>query len=113
MDTEQWIPADAFCTHFNIEVAFIQALESFGLIEVTTIQEKRFIPNDRLKDLEQYVHLHYDLGINLEGIDAITHMLHRVKAMQQEVAQLRYQLQAYHHSDSGTLPDEAYPNNDG
>lgn len=106
MDTEQFIPADAFCTHYNIEVAFIQALEEFGLIEVTTFEEKGFIPNDRLKDLEQYVHLHYDLGINLEGIDAISHMLHRVKALQHEIAQLRHQLQAYHRPSGEVHADE-------
>ena len=99
MDTEQLIPAEEFCTHYNIEVSFIHSLEEFGLVEVTTIQERGFLTATQVKDLEQYIRLHYDLGINLEGIDAINHLLQRVKDMQHELALLRNKVHTYEYKN--------------
>ena len=95
MDSEQLIPADEFCSHYNVELSFIQTLEEFGLIQVTTMQEKGFVAADQLKDLEQYIRLHYDLGINAEGIDAIANILQRVKDLQHEIALMRNRLHLY------------------
>jgi hypothetical protein len=39
--------------------------------------------------------LHYDLDINLEGIEAITSLLNRVKSMQEEIRELRNRLEGY------------------
>jgi hypothetical protein len=39
--------------------------------------------------------MHYELDINLEGIDVICHLLRRLEATQQEVDQLRHQLKFY------------------
>jgi hypothetical protein len=33
--------------------------------------------------------MHYDLNINVEGIEAITHLLARVEKMQQEIISLK------------------------
>lgn len=95
MDTEQLIPADEFCTHYNAELTFIQNLNEFGLIEVTMVEERGYVTADQLKDLEQYIRLHYDLGINIEGIDAIANILQRIKNLQHEMSLLRNKLQVY------------------
>jgi hypothetical protein len=95
MESAQLIPAEEFCTYYNIDVSFIQSLEEFGLIEVTTVEERGFIAPDQLKDLEQFVRLYYDLGINLEGIDAITNILQKVRNLQHEIYQLRNRLYTY------------------
>jgi hypothetical protein len=39
--------------------------------------------------------LHYDLDINLEGIEAITCLLDRVRSMQEEIRELRNRLGVY------------------
>jgi hypothetical protein len=95
MSTEQFIAADKFCEFYNIELSFINSLHDHGLIEVSSIEEKRFIAHDKLQELEQFIHLHYDLDINVEGIDAIAHLLQRVKDLQRELSLLQNKLRVY------------------
>jgi hypothetical protein len=42
--------------------------------------------------VERYARLYYDLSINMEGIDAIHHLLDRIYVMQDEMRSLRNQL---------------------
>ena len=95
MQPENMIPADEFCTHYHIEYSFINSLQDYGLIELNTIEEKKFIDANRLHELEAFVRLHYDLDINLEGIEAITYLLQRVKDMQNEITSLKNRLGMY------------------
>ena len=92
---EHLISTDDFCTHYKVEYAFINSLQEHGLIEVTTIDEHSFIDHDHLKNVERLVRLHYDLDINLEGIEAITYLLNRVKNMQDEIIALKNRLRIY------------------
>ena len=41
------------------------------------------------------VRLHYDLEINMEGIDAITHLLKKLQTMQDEISVLKNKLRVY------------------
>ena len=99
MQTENLIAADDFCASHQIEFSFIQSLNKFELIEITTVEEKRFIPESQLQKLEKLVRLHYDLDINLEGIEAITYLLNRVKNMQQEIIELKNKLSVYENDE--------------
>ena len=92
MDSEQLIPADECCLQYNIEYSFISSLQDSGLIEVFTIEEKRFIHAGQLQDLEKFIRLYYDLQINIEGIETITHLLKRIKELQQENRDLKNRL---------------------
>lgn len=98
MQTEDLIPAEEFCTHYKAELSFINYLHQFGLIEITSVEETYYIPREELRKLEQLVRLHYDLDINLEGIDAITHLLERVNDLQSQVASLKNRLNFYERS---------------
>jgi len=95
MENPQLISADEFCVHHQVEYSFINSLEQFGLIEVTVIEENRFINAGNLAELEKFVRLHYDLEINVEGIEAITYLLEKVKGMQNEINYLRNKLNLY------------------
>ena len=95
MRTSRLISADDFCTCHKVEYSFINSLEQMGLIEITTIKQNRFIDTQRLLDLEKFVRLHYELEINLEGIEAITHLLRKVKSLQQEINSLKNRLSLY------------------
>ena len=59
------------------------------MIEVTTIDQNSFIYHEHLQNIEKLVRMHYDLDINLEGIEAITYLLTRVKNMQTEIVDLK------------------------
>ena len=95
MQTEDMIPADEFCIHHNIELSFIYSLQDSGLLQVTSMEEKNFVPVTQLPNLEKLVRLYQDLDINLEGIETITYLLQRMNAMQQQIKQLRNRLSLY------------------
>jgi chaperone modulatory protein CbpM len=95
MQTEAMIPAIAFCMHHNIELSFIHSLREYGMIETVLMEEKVYFPADQLERLEKIVRLHYELDINLEGIETITHLLVRLEGMQEQIVQLTNRLSAY------------------
>lgn len=92
MENERLIDLQIVCRHYNIEMSFIRSLQDLGLVEVVTEQEIECVDKEYLPDLETLMHLHYDLDINMEGIDAISHMLKRMKEMQKELLMLRNKL---------------------
>jgi hypothetical protein len=99
MQTAHLIPVHQFCTQHNIELSFIGLLQENGLLEVTTMEQTTFIPEECLPELEKIVRLHHELDINVEGIEAITHLLHRIESLQQEVKRMKSRLRLYE-SDS-------------
>ena len=95
MESQHLIPAADFCVHYNIEVRFLQSLHEYGLVHITTQDETVFIDADEISDVEKMVHLHRDLDINLEGIDAILQLLKRLEKTQEELAALHRKLRLY------------------
>jgi hypothetical protein len=86
------IPANDFCRHHHIEVNFLQSLNEYGLITITSMEESLYLDADELCEIEKMMRLHYDLNINFEGIDAITQLLKRMENLQHEMLQLRARL---------------------
>jgi MerR HTH family regulatory protein len=95
MPAEQLIPASEFCERHHIDITFIRSLNEYGLLEVTSIEETIFIHPDSLRQVEQFMRLHYDLEINLPGIDAISNLLHQLEDMHDEIRLLKNRLQVY------------------
>ena len=89
METSNLLAVPMFCEVYNIELGFVNALHEHGLIELVTFEEIQYVQHDHLRDLERLIRLHYDLEINMEGIDVIAHLLKRVEAMQEEMLVLR------------------------
>lgn len=99
MQTENLVAVNEFCINHNIEVSFVSALEQTGLIEIAFVEETAFIGTDQLRQLEKFIRLHYDLDINIEGIETITHLLRRIDDMQDEITSLRNRLRLYEMND--------------
>jgi hypothetical protein len=95
MQTKYLIAVDEFCSNNNIEISFISSLQQTGLIEITTVKETGFIDPGQLQQLERFIRLYYDLDINLEGIETITHLLQRINSLQDEIIVLRNRLRFY------------------
>ena len=95
MSNAHLIPAKDFCLQHNIEVSFITLLLENGLIDVANFEEALLIPEEALPELEKLVRLHYDLEINLGGLEAIIHLLRRVERLQEELRSTRNRLRAY------------------
>ena len=94
MQTEDMISLDVFCTHYHAEYSFVHSLHESGLIEITTIENAVFIHKDQLSELEKFVRLHYEMDINLEGIEAVNHLLNIVNELQSEINTLKNKLHA-------------------
>ena len=91
MQTELIIVSE-YCHKCHIEPSFIDLLEEGGLIEVRTEGGGHYLPASQLPDVERYSRMYYDLSINMEGIDAIHHLLERMELMRREISTLRNQL---------------------
>ena len=95
METNELILVETFCTHHHVEISFISSLEESGLLEITRKEDVLYIPEVSVKAVEQFVRLHNDLNINLEGIEAITHLLHQLEQKETEISQLRNRLRFF------------------
>ncbi|MEI3154526.1 MAG: chaperone modulator CbpM [Odoribacter sp.] len=104
MDTDLIIISE-YCEKSHTDPTFLLSLEEGGLIEIRTVNGKQYLLLSQLGELERYSHLYYDLSINIEGIDAIRHILGRMDSLQQEIRQLRRQLKRYQTSND-FFPEE-------
>ena len=80
---------------YQVEETFLNQLESSGLIEIVIEEDDRYIEYDYLQEIEQFVRWHYELEINMEGIEALHHMLQQVQQLQDDVERLRGELSFY------------------
>jgi chaperone modulatory protein CbpM len=99
MQEQMMIPATKFCTHYQIEVSFLHSLVEYGFVEVEHRDQEYFIPAHQIGELEKFLRLHSELNINLEGLDAINHLLERMQKMQHELATLKNRLRFYENID--------------
>ncbi len=95
MEKTYHIALNDFCKNHNIEISFIESLQNTGLIEASELQEAGFIEVEQLMQLEMYVRFHYDLDINLEGIETIMHLLNRIETQHKEIVKLKNKLMLY------------------
>lgn len=89
MDNENLIPAKDLCMYHNIEYSFIHDLEDSGLISVTSVQKEIYIPEEEMQKVERFIRLHYDLDINVEGLETISYLLERMEKLQREIVLLK------------------------
>lgn len=95
METKNLIPIKQYCSFYRIDSSFIDSLESFGLVEIIVVDENPYFPEDQLSTVERMYRLHYDLDINLEGIDAINFLLKRIEDLKKELKAVKNRLSLY------------------
>jgi hypothetical protein len=95
MQKEKLIAIDVFCARHEIEISFVSLLQQTGLIEIITSKETGFIHAEQLQLLEKFIRFHYEMNINLEGIEIINYMLQRMINLQEENISLRNRLRLY------------------
>ena len=95
MQTDDLIALDEFCSNHNIEISFIRSLQRTGLIERSAIKDEGYIETGQLQQLEKIIRFYYELDINLEGIETISHLLQRINSLQEEIIALRNRLRLY------------------
>lgn len=95
MENDELIRVEIICSSYNVDPAFMEALFESGLIEVTTIEDTQFVDLNKMNELEKMIRLHYDLDINLEGIETISYLLERMHRLQDEINHLRNKLRFF------------------
>ena len=95
METKNLISIQQFCKHYNVPITFIKALNEYELVEIIVTKHENYLKVTQLQEVEKMMRLHYDLEINLEGIDAIYNLLKQVESLQDEIVLLKNKLNFY------------------
>jgi MerR HTH family regulatory protein len=95
MENTNLISIQQFCEHYNVPVAFIDALQEYELIEIIEIRKENYLKITQLNEVEKMIRLHYDLDVNLEGVDVIYNLLKQVETLQEEIIKLKNRLNFY------------------
>jgi len=95
MRTKKLIPVNEFCDNHHIETSFIDSLQDTGLIELTKLKNSLFLETNQLQQLEKILCFHYELDINLEGIESISNLLQQIDYLQEEILGLKNKLRLY------------------
>ena len=92
MDT---ISVKQFCLFHNIPDSFIRDLDNYQLIEIIEKDNAQHIHIDEVEKLERLMRLHYQLNVNMEGLDIINNLHEQISLLQKEVDELKRKLAIY------------------
>lgn len=95
MAREKYILVKHFCDQTHIEISFVENLHEYGLVSFEEKEDDIFIDEKDVSEIEKWFRLHHDLGINFEGLDAISQMLKRLSRAEKELAKLQNRLNLY------------------
>jgi hypothetical protein len=95
MNKKPLISTLTLCSHYNIEISFVDTLNKMGLIEIEIIEQKQYIHEDQISDLERIIRLHNELNVNLEGIDVVFNLLAKERELRNELNALKNRLRLY------------------
>lgn len=95
METHDFISIKKLCDHYKVEVSFFRQLNEVGLVEIVTIEQKPYLREDTITDVEKMVRINQDLNINIEGIDAVFNLLKKMNALEYKMNVLQNRLRLY------------------
>lgn len=67
---------------YNVEITFFDSLEEAGLLKTETENNIKYLLFDELSSFEKFTTWHYDLEVNLAGLEVINHLLNKIKKLQ-------------------------------
>lgn len=95
MKTKNLITIQQFCDHYDVPIGFVNALQEYELIEVVRLEDTVWLRKTQIKEVEIMIRLHYELNINMEGIDAVYHLLKQIETLQDNILELKNKLNCY------------------
>ena len=69
---------------YNIEITFFDSLEESGLLKIEKENEVKYLLYEELPAFERFANWHYDLEINLPGLEVIHHLLSKMEELRSE-----------------------------
>lgn len=97
MDKKKYIPIEQICIDYEVPKSFISDLKEFSLINILIVNEEECIEITEIKKLDKIMRLHFDLNINMEGIDSVLHLLDRVSNLQDQINELNNRIRFHEH----------------
>ena len=95
MNKKHLISTQILCSHYDIEISFVDSLRQMGLIQIEIIEQNQFIHQDQMSNLEKIIRLHNELNVNLEGIDVVFNLLEKERELRNELNILKNKLKLY------------------
>ncbi len=95
MNLNDLIAIDELCIRYKVEYTFIRSLSESGLIEMIRLEQTEYLHCDKISEFEKMHRLYHDLNINMEGLEAIQHLLEKLKELQKSNLQLQNRLNLY------------------
>ena len=95
MKAIKFIPVVQLCSLYKVEKSFFKELNEAGLIEITTVEKVSCLHLDKINDVEKMIRIHHELNVNIEGIDVVFNLLHKVDVLQSEIDAVRNRLRLY------------------
>ena len=79
---------------YNIEITFFDELVDYGLLKIYMEDNIQYLMYEDLPDLEKFANWHYDLEINLPGLEVIHNMLKKLDTLNRRNRELMNKLSA-------------------
>lgn len=95
MTTPERISLNDFVQLYNIEIQFIDKLTHYGLLTIENEGNISYITYEQIPVVERYMRWHYDMDINMEGIEVIDRLLEEIRELKKENKRLNSEIH-YH-----------------
>ncbi len=92
MDNPKIVSIKNICSIYEIPISFIDELVEYEFVEINEKNKKRYIKTKDLNKFEKIIRLHFDLNINMEGIDVINNLLNKIDKLEKENLKLKNML---------------------
>jgi len=89
------IPIQKICETYQVSELFFENLQEYNLISLIKENNEFWIEENELNKIEKIMRLHFDLDINMEGIDVIISLLNKINQLNKEISFLQKQLKIY------------------
>ena len=74
-----------FSKYHQIEPQFVIDLYKNDLVVLHERNQEYFIEENDLKLIERFIEFHYNLVVNLEGLEVIHHLLKQIETLQKQL----------------------------
>ena len=86
---KQYIAVKSICTIYEVSETMLSNMVDFDLIEIVITDDIPHISIDEVAKLERYIRLHFDLGVNVEGLAVIKDLLEEREKLRWEISMLK------------------------
>lgn len=69
---------------YGIEINFFNALRDSGLVKTERENQITYLLFEELPAFERFTNWHYDLEVNLAGLEVLKHLLEKIEDLQTE-----------------------------